>query len=514
LTAGGATRTMIATAKYSAKLAGHTHAVAMLNLEHTTPAAVRLAYDEGLEVPPVKSRADLYDEIARADLVQINWWQHPEMEEFLRDDFPEARLIAWCHMAGDRAPQIIPSSFLSFFDKTLGGSEYTGRCPAFARLQEPERSKKTGWVNGGSDFARLENFSPKAHRGFNVGYIGTVNFIKMHPDFMEMHYRLRIPELKVIVCGGEMQDTLRNEASEKGFGPRFDFRGYENDIAFVLAELDVFGYPLCEDTYAASELVLQEAMFASVPPVVFPHGGIKDIVRHNQTGLVVQSLDEYVSAIEFLAANPSERKRLGHAAHEHAAKYFGAENGAPKMNAFYEELLREQKKRRQYPYRRFSEISGAEAFLQTLDGMVPEYIVSHGSKDFTELTTAEEKILGGTTLMLTTGIEPFSGRFPADPHLALWCGLLYFGARKYERAAEFFLAANGNVLPAHHWRVFWYLTLCGAGSGDRDIFLSSLELLLQAQPDFAPAEQLRRASLQSTPRLKFPSVRRPEFDLD
>lgn len=91
------------------------------------------------------------------------------------------------------------------------------------------------------------------------------------------------------------------------------------------------GYPLCLDTYAASELNLQEAMFAGIPPVVFPHGGIQLLVKHNETGLVVHSNQEYRDAIAYLYNNPSERLRLGANAAEYSKRHFGARNNAPKM---------------------------------------------------------------------------------------------------------------------------------------------------------------------------------------
>jgi len=51
----------------------------------------------------------------------------------------------------------------------------------------------------------------------------------------------------------------------------------------VIETFDVYGYPLCADTYASGELNLQEVMYAGVPPVVFPYGGVKGLVEHDRT---------------------------------------------------------------------------------------------------------------------------------------------------------------------------------------------------------------------------------------
>ena len=90
-----------------------------------------------------------------------------------------------------------------------------------------------------------------------------------------------------------------------------EIRGYVEDIRAALEEFDIFGYPLIEDTYATSEKALQEAMWAGIPPVVFAHGGVRCLVEHERTGLVVETEDEYARAIERLAGDPDLRRRLG-----------------------------------------------------------------------------------------------------------------------------------------------------------------------------------------------------------
>ena len=101
------------------------------------------------------------------------------------------------------------------------------------------------------------------------------------------------------------------------------------DIRSVLESLDVYGYPLCPDTYAAAELNLQEAMFAGLPVVTFPHGGIGKLVQHGETGMLVNTPEEYAQAIEQLYQNPAERARLGApTALGFAQRYWGAESAA------------------------------------------------------------------------------------------------------------------------------------------------------------------------------------------
>src|SRR5262249_40502507 len=140
-----------------------------------------------------------------------------------------------------------------------------------------------------------------------------------------------LPEVRFVVCGGNQrqEELLRREAERYGAAERFELLGFVELLKPVLERLGVFGYPLCTDTYATSEQSLQEAMYAGLPSVVFPHGGLGYLVEHEQTGLVVRTPAEYTAALERLGRRPAERERLGRNAREYARRVFNsAEFGA------------------------------------------------------------------------------------------------------------------------------------------------------------------------------------------
>src|SRR5256714_15389959 len=93
------------------------------------------------------------------------------------------------------------------------------------------------------------------------------DFSKMHPRYVAMSADVDVPGVRFVVCGaGAGFPALARQAEQLGVGDRFELRGWVDDIRPVIARLDVFGYPLCEDNYSASDLVLQEVMYAGVPP--------------------------------------------------------------------------------------------------------------------------------------------------------------------------------------------------------------------------------------------------------
>jgi hypothetical protein len=221
----------------------------------------------------------------------------------------------------------------------------------------------------------------------------------------------------------------------------------------------VFGYPLCEETYAASELILQEVMFAGIPPVVFPHGGIRDLVHNDFTGLVVRGPQEYAQAIEFLATHPDERQRLGRNAKNYAEQTFGAERAAEKINVLYRKLLTWPKKTRAWGTRHeekpFEISSGAEKFLQTLINSREAFEDSLRAQETTQIIESDIDIMNMNDLFYAGGVLPFQNYYRSDPHLLFWCGLVHFGREHYEHAAMSFLSAIQNGFT--HYRALWYL---------------------------------------------------------
>lgn len=47
------------------------------------------------------------------------------------------------------------------------------------------------WIN-------YKNIIRKEHHGFNVGYIGTVDYSKMHPNFLNIYEKIDIPDAKLL----------------------------------------------------------------------------------------------------------------------------------------------------------------------------------------------------------------------------------------------------------------------------------------------------------------------------
>lgn len=426
---GGASRGMVEMCRASGEVGPVRHRILTLS----RPRADVLAETRraGIEVLPQPD--DLAAELAAADVVQVEYFNHPLISEFLASFRVPARLLVWCHVAGDAPPNIITRGLAEFADLLVTTSEYSRRLPALASLPNVR------YVHAPTSRARAESLSAlPAGRGAGdtIGYVGTVDFAKMHRHFVRMHCAIDLPSARVVVCGGEAYRdsetiaTLKAEATALGRSELFEFRGYLERITEAFGEFDVYGYPLCPGNYASAELNLQEAMFAAVPPVVFGDGAVGKMVADGRTGYVVGTEREYAAAVTRLLSNPPERRRLGLAARAHALATFGALDAGRRMNALYDELLPTPKRSRRWSFGHFGEQvkhTGAATFLAALGEFAQPYAQALSADP--EVRREGERAVRSMSAHPTMASSGFGSvwhyckYFSGDPTLRHWAAL-------------------------------------------------------------------------------------------
>lgn len=489
LTLGGGARALVATAKFSARQGDFEHTV--VSLLPPEERAARLALEAGLRVIAAPNPQDLAAAIAAADIVQMHWWNVPEMTDFLRTRHGAMRLIGFYHVAGDSLPHIVTPALADFVDVSVPCNPYTYHDSPIFRDMDPERKiKDVRLVYGAADLSRLDGIRSRPHRGFNIGYIGTIDFIKMHPDFVRMSSGIRIPESRFVVCGDGSLDVLRRQAADLGCLDRFDFRGYVEDVRSAIEEFDVYGYPLCPETYAGSELNLQEVMYAGLAPVVFPYGGVKRLIVNDFTGYIVHSAREYQQAVEHLYHHPAERLRMGRNARAYAEQIFGAENAARKINAVYADLLERPKRTREW--RGAPPGDGAGIFLDTLGASGDDYRASREASSLKELLAADARVADCTRVAFISGILAYRGKYPSDPFLRYWAGLAFDRLGSHAEAAMEYVEAIKAGFP--HWRAHWRLVESARAIGRPDLAQPILVQLQAKRPGYLrEIEEARRA---------------------
>lgn len=487
ITGSGPTRSIITSVKIAAKLGlKQQHRIIALN-KQAYPVSLLLAKQAGITIIREPTTQVSKDEIENADIVHFHFWNSPDIYEFLRSDKPTMRFLTHIRIHGATAPQVITQELLDYSDFILATSRSTLDLPVFKNVDR----NCTDVVSGISDWDRLGNVVKKQHEGFNVGYIGTVNFAKLHPNFIPMSASVEIPDVKFLVYGGGIEKELQEQVVKINATGKFGFGGYVENIKPILENLDVFGYPLCEGTYATSEKSLQEAMYAGIPPVVFPYGGVKELVQNNETGLIVNSEIEYKEAIEFLFNNPAERLRLGENARKYAISHFNGEHWVRKQHDVYERMLKFQKSNRSwnFPADSSGKVSAAELFIQSLGTSAPCFQISYSSSNLDEVLAADSIIADAAPVLAggEGGIFHYRNHYSNDPHLRVWSGLVLQKNGNHSTAMKEFSTAieSGHNRP----NVFWHLHKSAVVVGDDETAHSALIKVNELAPDFEASKK-------------------------
>jgi len=131
---------------------------------------------------------------------------------------------------------------------------------------------------------------------------------------------------------------LRALAEALGVADRLVLLGFRDDVETVLGAADVVVVPSTRpDPLPNSAL---EAAAAGLPVVAADHGGLPEIVRHGETGLLVRPGDPgaLAAAIAGLAANPKRARSLGAAAARDARERFSLGRMVSALEERYEQL--------------------------------------------------------------------------------------------------------------------------------------------------------------------------------
>jgi glycosyltransferase involved in cell wall biosynthesis len=149
---------------------------------------------------------------------------------------------------------------------------------------------------------------------------------------------------RAVIVGGALfgeesyERGLRVLADQLGITDRVEFRGFREDVAAELAEVDVVVH--CSTMPEPFGQVVVEGMAAGLPVVAANAGGPAEVIRHDVDGLLYPMSDEgaLAATLQTLAADPGLRERLSTAA-RHTARRFTADAVAHDILAVYREVL-------------------------------------------------------------------------------------------------------------------------------------------------------------------------------
>ncbi|WP_232035678.1 glycosyltransferase family 4 protein [Methylomusa anaerophila] len=364
--------------------------------------------------------------ISDIDIIVVHWWHHPRIAKFLHD-LPRMpmRLIIWSHISNLTVPALNPNLLLAS-TRVLFTTEASYEAEVFANLPKNVLKDKAGLVYGCGGFDDFPKIDREQHSGFNIGYLGLVGYSKLHPDFVDFCDAVNIPAAKFILAGdAPAKQQVDRQIREKNIKNPFIYIGYVNDIKPVLAQFDVFGYPLMPYHTCTTENAILEAMAAEVPPVVLNQLTEKYIVQDGKTGILVSGREEYGQAMNLLYNNPEFRRFLGKNAREHVLSKFTLKKLS---DSFYRNCeIAMQQPKQILNFRKHMGNSPAEWFISCLGKDCQSFKISMEAEIFNQTENIKKLILSTSPLLKQSNkssVFHYQREYPGDAMLKTWAEII------------------------------------------------------------------------------------------
>ena len=431
---GGLAAVLLSTLKYSVR---YTPSVEheIVTFDRVTPAVMELFGYVNNKLYVNRSNSFINRKIEASDVVHLEYWNHPLIYRFLYENrMPPARILACCHVSGLYRPQVITRSAVEMADIFLAVTRATDTHELFDAAANPSFRQKLRLFRFPVDVDRFDRRINRNPRHFTVGYVGTVAYAKMHRRFLAMSSRVKVPNLRYVVCGEDNVDNIEDESHRYGAG-LFDFVGFQRDVGSIFNRLDVFAYPLKPTHFGSGEQVILEAMYHGLPVVAFANPAESEIIQDQVTGLLVDNEEAYVRAIEYLFNNPEARERIGHNARRYVEEQLHPGRCFGDLETIYREMMETPKCVKTMPHMheetRLASANdpdiGAKLFIESLGSTGGEFLESFVGYGVNDSASAHGKIANTELAMKvrTKGsLYQYQYFFPNDLHLRRWVELI------------------------------------------------------------------------------------------
>ena len=197
------------------------------------------------------------------------------------------------------------------------------------------------FTNAGVDGMKKRSDFRLAEDEVLVGMIGRLEPIKGPGYFVEAAKIVldNVKKVRFLVAGeGSLKEKLEAQTRELNIADKFIFTGWSEDIPQILKILDLLVLPSLNEAVGR---ILLEAGACGVPVVATKVGGIPEVVKDDQTGLLVPPRDPaaLASGIIKLLKDENKRKTAGKEASRWVDEKFSAQRMVQSISHLYRELM-------------------------------------------------------------------------------------------------------------------------------------------------------------------------------
>lgn len=152
----------------------------------------------------------------------------------------------------------------------------------------------------------------------------------------------RFPAVRLLVVG-DGPDRAQIERQLDPLGRRVTMAGYREDVMEILDAVDVLIHPSEIDAFPTAVL---EGLAAGVPVVATAVGGIPEIIRDGENGILIDApprADQLAERTAELLGDPAARDRLRAAGRLDFEARFTVERWVQRLTAVYDEVMAESR---------------------------------------------------------------------------------------------------------------------------------------------------------------------------
>ncbi len=196
---------------------------------------------------------------------------------------------------------------------------------------------------------QLKRYQKPRSVGIMIGSVGSLNPQKNYQTLIRAaevihrnHQVIHSPVKFQIVGEGKLQKKLQNLIARAKLEKVFFLRGRVEDVYETMRHFTIYVQPSISESFG---LAVAEAMALQLPVVASEISAFKELVKPNQTGLLVPPKDYrgLAKALQKLIQNPGLCQRLGQNASREVKKRYTIERVVPKIIKVYQEAIEEKR---------------------------------------------------------------------------------------------------------------------------------------------------------------------------
>lgn len=424
---GGAGRALEALATFSYR---SKHQI--ISLVSATPEARRRLKVSTVPLLEEPTEGQLASCISKADVVQIHFWNTPELYELMTREHT-CRLVIWSHVKGSTAPHIVIPEFTGYSQVLVHTCSTADPRGITIRPASPDQFS-------------FRTDSSGDHHPLVVGIFGSLHSSRMCSEALDVFAQANCPDSQLRVVGqGDLINQWQQQVRALNIKQCVHFRGFATDVVAELAQMDVLLHLPRPDSYATADLALQEALAAGVVPVVLAGTPAVDLVKHNVDGMIATNLQQCAEHLQTLDTDRQLLQRLRSAGQARAKQNLSPHRCARAFDHLYEQMCPSPKQARRLQLKAGN--SGSERFMASLGAAAKVFRLS--AERSPGWQQADHQIACSDAALVGAGaggILHWRGAYPNDPWLRYWAGLVFARAgRSALAAAEFAAAAKAGV---------------------------------------------------------------------